>query len=730
MSTPLSIRDQVYYDVVNSVLQQRDAAVRSKTSSAPAAPKQKTEIEKLSTVKARNEDLVRLGTMLSNLGDLRFERVAMAKMSAANGEEFEAPSRETSAPSQSAHGRQVADNASVGAPDETGDQSSGQPTITSLQRGEGTPDRLSDKANKSVTDSPPTGADGRTHAAAMGASGKNLSDGSENVNLEQTWEDASKMSAAQMLQRLTRGKFVKNSSVAQQRRYLQSLGIHSSEQALQVLVKGSSRAGKSVQSFFRGLDLASRDKAQVMRDLSLEHPDSPYFGKRSESLQSDIATAGKAVEDVIKATGALPEAQEIAEAANVHPLAANIAIYEKAELIAATGGQVGSASAPAGAAPVPEAAGAPVPPAGAVAGAPMAPAGAPAGAAPAGAPPMMAAPMPPMGAAPPGGGMVATASAHNNQKIAQRLAALRSIIPSVVEKASKDNTIVTDREESVAGSGVAHPSDNPVDPGPSASTTPTDTNEMLSSEESAIVDSVLGSNSANANSDPSDVAKFKDEDNDARLETPVSNPQDKDHLSTNEPVRSNREGNLAPSSMQTGEAQSRPDNVDNRMPQGEASKSVQSEAKSKDDYGMNGEMSEEDKTDHDAEEDTSDGDKGDAEKELDKRSQNLRSRMNLALSELFPTKESRNADAGHGSSVHYADGGGANATVGTASGDAFTSYSDDTSQIKRAVEWVRDYTKKHSKSPTVQDVISEAGVTHDEAKLALARGTENDISGG
>jgi hypothetical protein len=127
-----------------------------------------------------------------------------------------------------------------------------------------------------------------------------------------------------------------------------------------------------------------------------------------ERAMSEIAEAQRAAADIVKAQGVLPTATEVKDVTGVSDAAANVAIQQTAELIAAVGGQVISPEAAAmqsSPSPTPAAlgAGGAAPPAGMMPGSPMMPAGAvPMPAGPPMSDPMMGAPpTDPMMGAPP-----------------------------------------------------------------------------------------------------------------------------------------------------------------------------------------------------------------------------------------------------------------------------------------------------------------------------------------
>lgn len=156
--------------------------------------------------------------------------------------------------------------------------------------------------------------------------------------------------------------------------------------------------------------------------------------------------------------------------------------------------------------------------------------------------------MPPGGAPP---GMMGMASAGVSKQDASPQDIREAILAVSRAQLAKQSASpdLGNREESTAGSGVPSPQDLVEDPDPSSGK-----NNGIdpSGKERRKVDSTLGSTAAAHGAEVDKVENFKAEKKDAQVDTSTSNPGDKGLLSSNEPVKSGFEGNMAPSSAQDG----------------------------------------------------------------------------------------------------------------------------------------------------------------------------------
>lgn len=696
--------DRLFMDTVENLRRKRHMAdqAQEKTSQQKKVP---TAREKLSSIKSRNEDHARVGKILVALGQYGFEKVAMEslKLSEGNpsgwdtsgdpGPPAAEPTESTAngAPAQAASAGSVTEQMASGGSGSS-DPSSNEVTIARMSRGGPRPDNLVDMGNPSTTEANPESTE-PTVGFIGEPGGKDLADGSANTNLDNL---ASKESSAK-LRTISGGKYIE-SSARDQSAYLRRLGLKNSDDAFNVFVKTAAKKGKTLNAYLTGLELNSFDKKSLMREIALE--------KMSQGkLDGDISAAKNAVEAVVKATGTLPDASAVAQAAGVDPMAANIAIFETGELIAATGGQVAGAAGPTTAAPMSEDVGAMPPGAGQVEGAPMAP---PAGTPPPVDPAMMQPPMPmgdPMagGAAPPAGappmppqdGMVAQASVGNVKLADDQRARLRGLITRLVKNSASASLEGMSAEEPTAGSGVRSNSEGVLDPGPEVST---DSALQLTPADRSMVDSVLGSNAGVLGSDQAEIEAHRHERADQLVDTGTSNPGTKGELSSSEDVKSTFEGNVAPSSATAGEAY-------------EASKASGLPPEFLKKKGEGSDDSDDEDDEAEAKDDSDDDEK---EEEPSKES----ARVRRIIADMFPslTKQSF--------SSMYADGNGTS-DVSSVGGDVTTGSGLGT-PVKKAVSYVKKEIQEKGRVPSSQDVMTHAGVNEDEAKTAIARGAEND----
>lgn len=180
------------------------------------------------------------------------------------------------------------------------------------------------------------------------------------------------------------------------------MGVRTPTDAHRVFVKTAARLSNVAQQPVSvNFAVSCHDVGNPFRLSSMKKIAMMELG--GERAISEIAEAQRAAADIVKAQGVLPTATEVKDVTGVSDAAANVAIQQTAELIAAVGGQVISPEAAAmqsapSPTPVPLGAGGAAPPAGMMPGAPMMPpAAAPLPAGPPIADPMMggAPPMPP-----------------------------------------------------------------------------------------------------------------------------------------------------------------------------------------------------------------------------------------------------------------------------------------------------------------------------------------------
>ena len=539
--TTITDSDRIFLEAVEAAKRQYVPQTQEKTSSAPAEPSAQ---EKLSAAKKLCEDAKAFGQLLQNLGEIGFESMAMRKVS---GSIPSTPQYSEAAPKKATK----AEHTVPGPTDSTAHVGGMQPDTAQAERGGSRPDTLVDGADTSTMASGEPNSEGKMDAGADGGGDKNLSDGSDNQRLENL---AKASSAAQKLRILSGNKFVPGLTKESAQQVLSRFGIGTPEAALGVLERTAARRKTSSSALFMSRwGLNDPEKKELLYAFARTQP---AYRQKTSGLESDVVTAKSAVESLVKATGELPEAAQIAEAAQVDPVAANIAIYEVAELIAATGGQVGSAGAPpdSGAPANPDAGavpgGAPPMPPGPPMGPPMDPSMM--GGAPPMDPSMMggAPPMPPGGAPPPGMMGMASAGASKVDASPQDIRdAILAISRSTLAKQSASDQL-TNREEPTAGSGVPSPRELTEDPDPSSGT---GRDEIAASgSEKRKITQTLGSNAANHSTDVDRVENFKAEKKETQVDTSTSNPGTKGLLSSNEPVKSGFEGDLGPSSAHKG----------------------------------------------------------------------------------------------------------------------------------------------------------------------------------
>jgi hypothetical protein len=156
------------------------------------------------------------------------------------------------------------------------------------------------------------------------------------------------------------------------------MGIRTPADAHRVFVKTASRlANVARQHVSVNYAVGMHDVGNPNRMAAMQKIAMMELG--SERAISEIAEAQRAAADIVKAQGVLPTATEVKDVTGVSDAAANVAIQQTAELIAAVGGQVISPEAAAmGASPAPTpgplGGGGAAPPAGMMPGAPMGPA--------------------------------------------------------------------------------------------------------------------------------------------------------------------------------------------------------------------------------------------------------------------------------------------------------------------------------------------------------------------
>jgi len=154
--------------------------------------------------------------------------------------------------------------------------------------------------------------------------------------------------ASLALRSLLGNRITKLSSTSTPLQVLHHFGLRGPIDAVELFKNSAAYLGMSLPEYLRGAELHT-DKSVLLRRYALN--------KMSEShVDNQVNEAGRVVRAIVKETKTLPEASEVAETANVSPIAANIAIMETAEIIAATGGSVGAtggSTSPAGAIPSP-----------------------------------------------------------------------------------------------------------------------------------------------------------------------------------------------------------------------------------------------------------------------------------------------------------------------------------------------------------------------------------------
>jgi hypothetical protein len=195
-------------------------------------------------------------------------------------------------------------------------------------------------------------------------------------------------------------------------------GIDSADAAVEFFKRSAAHWGMTNAEFLNLVEIGSAEKTQLLEKVAM---------MVEGSTMDDISVAKDVTEQIVKAKQELPTGSEVAEIANVGPKAANVAIKQVADLVAAVNGTVMAPGQAAAAAMDPMAMGAAPPPMGAAPGGEMAPpppvpspepmpaAPAPPPAAPAAAAPAPAAAAP---APPPEEGMEVAASAKLTTKSA------------------------------------------------------------------------------------------------------------------------------------------------------------------------------------------------------------------------------------------------------------------------------------------------------------------------
>ena len=534
MSTPnaKSVSDQLFAEAMAAAEARLRGPKHAKTSSAaPAAAPEDSARVKLSEFA---EDAWRVGELLHEVGTRGIENLAFRKVSKSGGGQMPRTNPDSPNNQPSLRSPSSLPDAPNPAPE---DSKRGVQTYSDDVSDTSSPGTVSDRGGDAPDKEPAVNKKGQVPEVVPGKGATTDKNTGPTVSMKSSSDPRA---LAHFFQTISGGKFSSAGTMEDKVAYLHSLGRPTLDSVADVFVKTAARYQRDPVTLWRDLaDLPSPDKTAVLREFCMQH--GRY--KTSGDLDSDISKAKKAVEGIVKATGELPEAGEISEAAAVHPTAANLAIYEVAELIAAVGGEVASAAAPMGdGGPAPEAAGVPAPPAGAMPGAPMG--GDPMGG---GAPPMgpppggdpMGGGAPPMGP-PPGGdpGMVAQASAGAKKQASN--ADLNELIQDICRrKLSADSELSGNREEPADPSNLS-PEDLAEDPEPSKGKA--GKKELtLSAEDRAKLDRTIGSIPALTKSDPSDVAGDQ-EPQPGMLETSTSNPGTKGLLATKEPVKGTQEG--------------------------------------------------------------------------------------------------------------------------------------------------------------------------------------------
>lgn len=499
--------DTLFQDAISAAQARKSKAATERDKTSSAAQAQDPEMVKLAQVRERAEDAIRLSVILENLGSMGIENLSFEKLS---GEGIPLQHETGDKPLSSYPKKAVVPDSKKAVGD------------TYIEpAGDASPAPTQSIAHDNSAANPPP-KEGQKSGASGGGS-KDLSTPPPPATVKGKTSEV-----LSTLKRLRGGKYLSADAEARQKvsAALVRMGINSPEAALNVFVKSASANRMSLETYcYRHLEINHRDKSRLLWN----------FAKTSGNVDAEVSEAKRVVEGIVKGTGTLPDAASIAEAAGVNEIAANIALYETAELIAATGGEVAGAGMPGGEGPpVPEEAGM-------VPGGPPMPAGPPAGAA-AGAPmpPMPPMPAPPMDPAmmgpPPGarGGMVAQASVGTSKLSGASLAdAIRLVAMSKL-------------------SGDVQPSDKEL--------------PYLSGSDRATLDSMISSTEAIASTSKAETEKVTREDGvQTQLASQTSDPTHKGLLSTAEPVSGTKEGNLTPSSAQaeqTGEGEPAPQVVD------------------------------------------------------------------------------------------------------------------------------------------------------------------------
>lgn len=324
-----------------------------------------------------------------------------------------------------------------------------------------------------------------------------------------------KTSSAHVIASLMRDKELVDSGAAWNA--LSRMNIHSADDARYVLKQSAIRYGYQGQdegalvgNMISGMHLGNLEMPELWRAAL-------YTEKRSQpgaNPEGEIGKAKEVVEGVVKATAELPTADQVAQAAGVSTTAANVAIYDTGELIAAVGGQVAAPGQAMQAAPAPVppgmmppgAGGMPIP----MGGAPGAPMPAPPmdpnamGGAPAAPPAAPAAPPAPA----PAGGMPVQSSATpvHPRRLFDAIAAVNRYGHF---KLSEEPTIDVKDEPLLGG---RQDSEMVVDPSGYSASNSIENNErkvttadFLDDKDRALLSSTLGSNSAQVTTGPEDT---------------------------------------------------------------------------------------------------------------------------------------------------------------------------------------------------------------------------------
>lgn len=554
--------DQIFKDAIAHARQQREMASRSVTTklSSPQDRGKGTPMERLrskaSAARKRNAQARLIGAALRQMHQTGFQKVAMDMATGGSP-----GSGNDTDPLASTNGSSIHNKSEPVATHEVDpalqsgnnpDTSNSNPIVTRSGRGgEGYTMDQGDLSQVNAPDGDPVrrrrsdsstdmagpgdnteifdgGADGGTLSGTKQSNFGNVRDGLTGNPRGKTAQKTPKTpKASQLLAKVSGGKALKNPHHARQW-CSRVLDIHGPEDACFVLKQSAIRHGIQaptddglIEKFSRaiGLELPDR-RAEWRQDLLLEKM-SMGLGQEQAEVQArtEVDRAKDTVEAVVKAQGELPTTTQVAEAAGVSPTAANVAIFETAELIASTNGQVaapGQASAAMPPAPMPGGMGdpgamppAPMPPAGAP---PMPPPMDPAMAGGGAMPPVGAPPAAPVDPAAAGGvppQQMPVASGIHPQR-------LRGVISQIMQSGGvgKFSTVATIDTPPESSDGAKSKSERTVEAGHGATLSdheergfdPQPTKDMLSADQASVLQSAFGSNASQVTTGPQDVA--------------------------------------------------------------------------------------------------------------------------------------------------------------------------------------------------------------------------------